>query len=252
VFGRTDIYLCIASVTEETNHFRIGLLCFRHYSIFNELIKLQWRSTMKIGIFGGTQGVGLEAVKQALADNHQVTVLARTPEKLQITDDNLTIVAGNVLNLQDVEKVVAGQDVIINSLGTTSNNPDDVCTVGTRHIIAKMKEFGVKRLLTVTALGVGESRSQLPMAFRLLVGTVLRKAYADKETQEEAIRASGLEWLIARPGGLTNEVKTGKWTAMRAGDKAPSSRISRADVAAFLLAQLDSDEYLYEAVGLVA
>ncbi len=207
---------------------------------------------MNIGIFGGTQGVGLAALKQALAEHHHVTLLARTPDKVEIEDENLTIVQGDVLNVSDVEKVVAGQDAIINSLGGTKNNPDNVCTIGTRHIIGMMKNFGVKRLLTVTALGVGDSRKQVPFVFKMLMKTILRKAYADKEKQEQAIRASGLEWLIVRPGGLTDEPKSGKWAVIKSGDSAPSSRISRADVAAFLLAQLDREEYLYEAIGLVA
>lgn len=207
---------------------------------------------MKLGIIGGTQGVGFAAVMQALEANYIVTLLARTPEKVQINNDNLTIVQGDALNASDIEKVVAGQDAIINSLGSTSNNPDNVCTVGTRNIIAAMKKFGVRRLITVTALGVGDSRDQVPFVFKILMNTVLRKAYADKETQEQAIRASGLEWVIVRPGGLTDDAKTGTWTVVKSGETAPSSRISRADVAAFVLSQLADEQYLYEAIGLVA
>ena len=207
---------------------------------------------MNIGVIGGTQGVGLETVKQAVTDGHSVTLLARTPAKVTLESGNLTIVQGDALVAADVDKIVPGQDVIINSLGSTANNPDNVCTIGTRNIISSMKRFGIDRLLTVTALGVGDSRDQVPFVFKMIMNTVLRKAYADKETQEQAIRGSGLEWVIVRPGGLTDDAKTGSWTVVKSGEKSPGSRISRADVAAFLLTLLEDETYLYEAIGLVA
>lgn len=207
---------------------------------------------MKIGVFGGTQGVGLAFLQQAIAAGYTVTALARTPSKIDVSNDRLQVVQGNVLNAADVEKVVAGQDAIVNSLGGTKNNPNNVCTLGTKNIIAAMKQFNLKRLLTVTALGVADSRAQVPFAFKVIMKTVLRKAYADKETQERAIRASGLQWTIVRPGGLENGSKTGQWTVVKSGEKSPSSQIARADVAAFLMTQLGDDQYLYEAIGLVS
>lgn len=202
---------------------------------------------MKVGIIGGTQGVGRQAVEQALAQGHSVTLLARTPAKVTITHANLNIVAGDVLDLATVEQVVAGQDVIINSLGSTPNNPDDVCTRGTQNIIRAMQRFGVRRLITVTALGVGDSYSQLPFFFKTIVKTVLRKAYADKETQEAAIRASDLDWIIVRPPGLTDGPLTGQYVV---GPEAKAGQMSRADVAHFVLQQLADDTWLHHAVAL--
>jgi hypothetical protein len=118
--------------------------------------------------------------------------------------------------------------------------------VGTSNIVHAMQQQGVRRLIVVTALGVGDSKDQVPFTFKLLMRTMMRKAMEDKEEQEKIVKASGLKWTIVRPGGLTNGPKTGDYLS-GIDPYIRARRVSRADVADFILKQVASDQFIYMA-----
>lgn len=200
---------------------------------------------MKLAVFGATGGTGKEIVIQALEAGHEVTVLVRDPARLTVNHDKLYLVFGDVLNLEKVEETLAGSEAVCCSLGNTANNPDFVVSNGTQNIITAMQKQGIKRLVVVSALGVGDSREQVPLSFKMRMKTVLRKAYEDKERQEQFVQESDLDWIIVRPGGLTNGPATGEYEA-GLDPSIGSSQVSRADVAAFVLQQLTDDTYLHQ------
>ena len=202
---------------------------------------------MKIALFGATGGTGQQLLEQAIKAGHQVTALVRDPAKLDRKNSALTVIAGNVLQPADVDKVVSGADAVICSLGNTSNNPDMMVTQGTRNIIDAMQRLNVRRLLVVSSLGVGDSKDQVPFFFKVLMKTALRKTMEDKEAQEAAVRASRLDWTIVRPGGLTNDPPTGTY---RVGTDLTAGRITRADVADFILKELTRNEYIQQTPGI--
>lgn len=192
---------------------------------------------MQLTIFGATGGTGRQLVEQALAAGHAVTALVRDPAKLTLQNPNLNVMEGNVLQPADVTKAIAGAAAVIVSLGNTSNNPDLSVSNGTQQIVQAMQSQGVRRLIIVSSLGVGDSKNQVPFLFKLIMWTFLRKAIRDKEEQERIVRASGLDWTIVRPGGLTDGPRTGQYKfgtdpTIRAG------QVARADVAEFVLKQL--------------
>jgi putative NADH-flavin reductase len=201
---------------------------------------------MKLAVFGATGGTGRQIVRQALNAGHSVTALVRDPARAGIEHANLTLVQGNVLNPADVTPVVAGADAVIVSLGNTADNPEMVVSRGTGVVIQAMQEQGVRRIIVVSSIGVGESKDQVPFVFKMLMGTVLKKAMEDKEAQEILVKATDLEWTIVRPGGLTDGPATGNY---RAGtDPAiKAGQVARADVAAFVLRQLEDSQYLRKA-----
>lgn len=201
---------------------------------------------MKLVIFGATGGTGLEVVKQALAAGHAVTALARSPDKLSLGNPALTVVQGDVLDPSAVERVVAGVDAVICSLGNTANNPDFVVSSGTQVIVDAMQKLAVRRLIVVSSIGVGDSKDQVPFFFKALMKTVLKKAMQDKERQEQIVRASGLDWTIVRPGGLTDGPQTGVYKS-GTDPKITAGQVSRADVADFVLKQLTDATYLHKA-----
>jgi putative NADH-flavin reductase len=123
---------------------------------------------------------------------------------------------------------------------------------GTKNIVRAMEKLGVKRFVCESSLGVGDSKGQLGFFFTYtLVPILLRNIYADKEVQEEIIKESKLDWVIARPGALTNRARTGEYHAgFAANDKSIQAKISRADVADFMLKQLTSDAFLRGTPGL--
>jgi putative NADH-flavin reductase len=196
---------------------------------------------MKIAVFGATGGTGRQIVEQALAAGHHVTALVRDSAKLDIGHPNLTKVVGNVLEPTAVQETVMGSDAVAVSLGNSANNPDGIVTKGTKGIITAMQGMGIQRLVIVSSLGVGDSKEKVPFFFKMLMSTVLKKAMQDKESQEAAVRASGLAWVIVRPGGLTDGPITGK--AQIATDNSLSvGQVSRADVAALVLDELTSPQ----------
>ncbi len=202
---------------------------------------------MKIAVFGATGGTGSQVVQQALAAGHQVTALARNPASLDSADPDMTVVAGNVLDIEAVQQALTGADVAVVSLGSTANNPDNIVSQGTQVILDAIGQLGgPRRIVVVSSIGVGDSKDQVPFAFKMLMKTVLRKAIEDKERQEALVKASGLDWIIVRPGGLTDGSATGQYQA-GLDPKISAGQVSRADVAAFVLQQLTDDTYLRQA-----
>lgn len=153
---------------------------------------------MKLAVFGATGGTGREIVAQALDAGHEVTVLVRDPARLSVKHNKLYLVIGDVLNLEKVEEALAGSEAVCCSLGNTANNPDFVVSDGTQNIIEVMKKQAIRRLVVVSALGVGDTRDRVSLSFKMLMKTVLRKAYEDKERQEQFVRESDLDWVIVR------------------------------------------------------
>jgi len=197
---------------------------------------------MRITVFGSTGGSGLEIVGQALQQGHRVTAFARTPSKLVMRNAELGVVRGDAMNPLDVEAAVKGQDAVASALGVSGRAPLTICSEGTKNIISAMKDDGVKRLIVESAYGTGDTRRGFyGNATWMLIASRIK----DKELMEKAVQESGLDWVIARPVYLTNGPRTG---AYRVGFNLPIGiwpKISRADVADFMLKQLADDTYLH-------
>jgi uncharacterized protein YbjT (DUF2867 family) len=214
---------------------------------------------MKIILFGSTGGTGLATSAALAAAGHQVTAFARNPAKLPAIPA-VTPVRGDVMVAADVNTAVPGHDAVIVSLGNSQNpfakllgarrtTPANVCEAGTRNIIAAMQASGIARLLVVSAFGIGDTRSRLPFAFKLFYQTVLREHMADKEKQEAEVKASGLDWTLVQPVGLTDGALTHSWLADTNG-VIRRQQMSRADVAAFLVSIAGSGQYSRATVAL--
>jgi putative NADH-flavin reductase len=205
---------------------------------------------MQLLVVGATGGTGKQAVEQALERGHFVTAFVRDPAKITIQHPSLTVLTGDVLKPETLLPATRRQDAVICALGSRPGRDDQAVSVGTQNLIAAMQQAGVRRLLVVSSLGVGTSYEEASLPSKLFIKTFLSGVIAEKEKQEAAVRASRLDWLIVRPTSLTNGSATGQY---RLGEHLPFPlfafpRISRADVAAFLLDQLDSDAYLQRAV----
>ncbi|MBK1719326.1 NAD(P)-dependent oxidoreductase [Thiocystis violacea] len=197
---------------------------------------------MHIALFGATGGTGRQILAQALEQGHSLRALARDPTKLD-PRDGLTTLGGDVLDPAAVAECVQGTDAVIGVLGSHGQQ-EPIEARGTERILVAMQKAGVRRLVVVSSLGVGDSRAQIPWAFRLMMDLMLKRILAAKAEQERLVRASGLEWVIVRPGGLTDGPRTG---AYRFGldPTLKSGRIARADVAEFVLRQLTDDAFLH-------
>jgi len=204
---------------------------------------------MKLIIFGSTGGTGSQLLSQALENGHDVTAFARSPEKLELDHPRLRLFKGDVLDLASVEQAAQGQDAVLCSLGAPAMNKKEIRSNGTKNIIHAMEKTGVRRFVCQSGLGCGDSRSLLPFHYKYLIfPLMLRYVYADHEIQERVIRESKLEWTIIRPAVLTNGKHTNSyWHGIEVADKPLTLKISRADVAGFMLKQLEDDTYLKKA-----
>ncbi len=206
---------------------------------------------MKLLIFGSTGGTGRELLKQALEQDHNVTAYARNPAKIDdLKHVNLQVVRGDVLDPAVVESTVTGQEAVLSTIGAGAGRTT-LREDGTRNIIEAMEKTGVQRLISQSSLGVGDSRANLPFFTKyFIVSVFLRHAFADHERQEAIVKQSSLDWTIVRPPYLTNGPRTG---AYRHGFPTKVTRIqgkiSRADVADFMLKQLTDDIYLHQTPG---
>jgi putative NADH-flavin reductase len=200
-------------------------------------------------VFGATGGTGQQVVTQALAQGHTVTAFVRRPEAITTQHANLNLVQGDIVDATAVAGAVAGHEAVISALGTRSGPP--VLPEGTRNILAAMVQAGIRRSLWVSSFGVGDSIDQMGWVARtVIVNVFLKNAIAEKEIQERYIHESTGDWIIARPGGLTDGPLTGVYRVTGPNDKVGRPSISRADVADFLLKNLTDDRYVRKAVGL--
>jgi len=209
---------------------------------------------MNILVIGASQGTGALTVRAALDKGHRVTAFARSPNRLVLDHPQLQKVAGDFHQAASVDAAVPGHDAVIVTASATKlsafkENPR-YFSQGTGYAIDAMKKAGVKRLAVLSALGTGDSRPLLnPLLRALMIDFLLKGPYADHERQEEQVRASGVEWVIARPGRLTNGPARRRYVKKTAIESVPSS-ISRADVADFLVEACEVPTWVGHAVQL--
>jgi putative NADH-flavin reductase len=205
---------------------------------------------MKVAIFGSTGTIGLQLVEQALEYGHIVTVFVREPSKLITKHANMKVIQGDVMDFASVEQAVAGQDAVLCSLGAGSKG--SVRSEGTRNIVGAMEKAGVRRFICLSTLGVGDSWGNLSFFWKyIMFSGLLRHAYADHVLQEDCVKQSHLDWTIVRSGAFTNGQRTGVYRHGFPGtDKTRKLEISRADVADFMLKELNDDTYLRMTPGL--
>jgi putative NADH-flavin reductase len=204
---------------------------------------------MNLLIFGATGATGQELVKQALAQENRVTAFVRDSGKLKTQHPQLKIVEGEVTDAGAVENAVQGQDAVLSALGSKSLKKNPALVQGVRTIVRAMENQGVRRLIYQSSLGVGDSKKQVNFLVRyLVIPLVLRNAIADHTDKENIIEQSSLDWVIVRPAGLTDDPFTGTY---RHGESISfGAKISRADVADFMLKQVNSTDYLHKKPGI--
>src|SRR6476619_2766910 len=196
-------------------------------------------------IIGASRGIGLETVRAALRAGHSVRALARSAAGIPIEDANLDKVAGNALDPDTISSALRDIDVVIQTLGVDFSprlifEGTRLFSDSTRILVEAMKTVGVKRLIIVTGLGAGESRGHGGFLYDVVFfPLLLKRVYDDKDVQEWIVRSSGLDWTIVRPGLLKDRPATGSYRVLAAPRDWRFGAISRADVADFLVRQVD-------------
>ena len=206
-------------------------------------------------IVGASKGIGFEALRQAIAVGHQVRAFSRSANRIDVFDANLEKRRGDALSEADIDAALGDIDVVVQTLGVGAGDlfqPVSLFSDATRILVSSMERRGIKRLITVTGFGAGESRDAISclqfVPFRLFLG----RAYDDKGVQERLIKNSRLDWTIVRPGILTNGPRSGHYKVLVKPSQWHNGFISRADVADFIVNSIDSEKYVRQAPVLVS
>src|ERR1700761_5441102 len=166
---------------------------------------------MKVVIFGATGFVGNAMLKEALAKNHQVTILVRNRSSVSIDDKNLTVIEGSVMDRKTVSEVLENQEAVIQCLGIRGRDgkPTTFISDATKIIVEEMEKLNVKRLLAMSNIGTGNSIGYNPWYFTRIILPYFMKwlkvVIDDKNRMEPVIMNSQLNWTIVRCPNIVNK-----------------------------------------------
>ena len=201
---------------------------------------------MNMTIIGATKGIGKEVLKQALSKAINITVLVRNPSKLDLKK-NVNVVAGDFKSFDSVKEAVNVADIIVITVGVLPTRRDvNVFSKGTRNVISSIKELKTSPLIiAVTGIGAGDSEGHGGFAYdKIFKPLLLNTIYKDKNRQEDILRKEYDNWIIVRPGFLTNGNKTDNCKALTNLKGIKAGKISRGDVASFILKQVENPTFL--------
>jgi putative NADH-flavin reductase len=204
---------------------------------------------MKVTIFGATGRTGQQLITQALAAGHEVVAYVRNPGKVTQTHPRLQIVVGSLEDDGALGQALHGADAVLSGLGPVGNQPDYVLGRSAPHLIGAMQAEGVSRLVLATGAGVrrpGDAPGLFDCLMGFLLNTLAKHVLEDSRRMVTAVVNSDLAWTIVRVPVLNDNPATGKVRVGMVG-KGTGSKLSRADMAAFMRAQLQSDQYVRQA-----
>jgi putative NADH-flavin reductase len=213
---------------------------------------------MKILILGITGRTGRLVAMEAIKRGHKIVGIARDPSKVQVKDAE--IFTGTPYNFETVQKAITGCDSVVSTLNIFPQSqslfgkirtPLDSMSVSIKNTVKAMEETGIKRIVLMTALGVGDSGSEVPALFSLMVkATNIKYAYADHLVQEKVLENSNLDWTIVRPVGLTNKNEDLSILYNLKGVGKITSSISRNAVAHFILDCIEKGQFIRQKPGI--
>ena len=205
---------------------------------------------MKLTVIGASRGIGRKVVDYALSRDHRVRALARSADKMGLEAEGFEPVMGDATDPETLARAVEGADAVIVTIGAPRDlrilQRTTLFSDAARALVPVMEAAGVKRLLAVTGFGTGDSAAKLStlesIPFKLLLG----RAYADKAVMEEVIKASSLDWTIARPGILNDNAMSQKYQVLVAPETWRQGIVSRADVAHFLVHAAEDGSHIHQ------
>ena len=201
---------------------------------------------MKLLVIGATRGIGRCLVDLALNEGHVVTALVRDPGRLNMSRDRLCVIEGDILDRESVDRAIEDQNAVCITIGIRpTRKPVTVFSEGTENVIDAMRHTAANQLICVTGIGAGDSKNHGGFFFdRIFNPLFLKTIYDDKDRQEALARNSNLDWVIVRPGFLTNGPLTGNYRVLVDLEGLKAGKISRADVAHFVLGEIKEKAYL--------
>jgi putative NADH-flavin reductase len=200
---------------------------------------------MKIIIFGATGGTGKLVTKQALQAGHHITVIVRNTDAVENEHPNLEIVKGDVFKIETFEKTIKGKDIIISCLGIQKREPTTVYSDGVSNIIKAMQMHNVQRIICLSAGAVIVPPKGSVMS-KFFIKNILQKIfkylYADMLVMEKILKATSLQYTIVRPPWLRDTKHTGVYRIAINEHLENPTKISRADLADYIVTHVNDTE----------
>jgi len=202
-----------------------------------------------IALFGGTGKTGRLFLEQALEKGYHLKALVRTPAKVQIEHARLEIIQGDVLTAEDVERTIQGSDLVVSLFGHVKGSPKWLQTNGTKNIVQAMKDHQITRIISLSGGGLPYPEKDQPKLADHLIRGIMKiavpKILNDAIQHHKVLEKSGLQWTIVRGPRLTDGPKTDNYRVGWVGVNA-STKISRADLADFIVKLVEDQQYDYE------
>ena len=224
---------------------------------------------MRLFIVGATGGIGGQLVEQALALGHHVTALVRSPEKFGRARERLTVVGGDPLDAEQLRRTLPDHDVVISAIGPTPRPGASLPAIRilpkrlsagnglreraehsvhrdlARSLVPAMESAAVRRLVVVSSAFLFSDALLPALVGRLFFHDTVK----DVAEMERTIVASSLEWTIVRPPGLTDGARTERYRIKDSHLPGFGFTVSRADVAHFMLGEVQANRHLRKVVG---
>ncbi len=203
----------------------------------------------KIALFGATGKTGKEFLTKALQAEYDIKALVRDPQKLTTTSDKLQIIQGDVLDQNAVDATVEGTDMVVSLFGHVKGSPEWLQTNGTKNIIASMQTHKVNKIISLSGGGLPYPEKDRPRfpdkVIRLIMKIAVPKILNDAIEHHRVLKESGLKWTIVRAPRLTVEPERGNYRVGWVGVNA-STKVGRADLADFILKQINNEDFNYQ------
>jgi putative NADH-flavin reductase len=202
----------------------------------------QKSAPMNLFVIGANGGIGRQVVELALHSGHNVTAVVRNPDNLKISDPSLTVIKGDIMQLETFKEYLKDQDAVVSAIGVRggilADKPTTLYSEGNATLLQAMKEMGTTRAFFISASAV-EISPMLPWYVRLaakyILQKILKQMYADLLRMESMVKKSGVDWTIIRPPRLTNKPATGQYRYAANKFLKNALSISRADLAHFII-----------------
>jgi putative NADH-flavin reductase len=204
---------------------------------------------MKVAVFGSTGKTGQHVVRHALEEGYEVVAFLRSPDKMEIEHDNLTIVQGDAEDAEAVARAVEGVDAVISALGQTSSSSSRLLTHAGNNIMQAMQEHDVDRFISLVGAGVDTPKDESTLGRKFMRGLMklfARDVLEDAQQHSEQVMASDLDWTLVRPPRLTEDPGTGQYESGELS-LGPGAKLTRDDLGKFMVEQVEDDRYVGEA-----
>lgn len=203
----------------------------------------------KIALFGATGQTGQKFLEVAINHGYEIKTLVRDRTKIKNSSPKLTVFEGDVLNQQDVNKVIDGTDVVVSLFGHVKDSPEWLQTNGTKNIISAMQKYSVERIISLSGGGLPFPEKDKPKFADHLIRTIMKiavpKVLNDAIAHADVLKASNKKWVIVRGPRLTNDERNSSYRVGWVGVNA-STKISRSDLADFILRQVEDDSFNFQ------